>query len=462
MGDINARLYTSIPRSASPEGSQYGSNEEIYLKIKDELKKGANDIEEVHLALYLFNNVDLFNTLRDIAKKARVRVTTIPLAGYDKRKVAGAEQVYKGVLQAKDSNFDLLIYPHVYVWYEAEYAEGGASYSFHVKAGYITYKDGSCKLILTSCNLSPKDPYHSEIAIVIEDPSCSTPYSLAFKKFFNQVEQLAKPWQSYFDNTQGLSGQLLRVFDFAFIGKRGQNDWSGNFVEKAFFTGPFITIKGEGSTWYARRKIVDLIMSAEKRLLVAAQHIHDIAPFNGYVGKTVISAIAERKKDKPSLEVKVLKQVPSRGLADKRRAAFVECHLNYAGVEQKANKLVHDKFIVADDVILITTSNFTATQFGWGEREMKLVVEGSATKVERVVNNALSFFGHPQNLVKVRRVEPRKGVQLKEKARVIKHDIFAEVNGFIIIESKELANALACHFGRLWGHKLSEPIKVLT
>jgi len=461
MGNINARLYTSIPRRASSEGSPYGSNEEIYLKIKDELRRRSNDIEEVHLALYLFNNVDLFNTLRDVAKKARVRVTSIPLAGYDERKVAGAEQVYKSMLQAKDSNFDLLIYPHIYVWHEAEYAEGGASYSFHVKAGYITYKDGSCKLILTSCNLSPGDPYHSEIAIVIEDPSCSTPYSLAFKKFFNQVEQLAIPWQSYFNNTQDLSERLLQVFDFAFIGKHGQNDWSDNFVEKAFFTGPFITIKGEGSTWYARRKIVDLIMSAEKRLLVAAQHIHDIAPFNGHAGKTVISAIVERKKDKPPLEVKVLKQVPSRGLADKRRAAFVECHLNYAGIEQKANKLVHDKFIVADDVILITTSNFTATQFGWGEREMELVVEESATTVESVVNGALSLFGHPRNLVKVRHVEPRKGIHRKEKARVIKHDIFAEVNGFIIIESEELANALANHFGNLWRHSSSEPIEVL-
>jgi len=456
--DVGARLYTSIPPSADPKGSEYGSNPEIYRAIEKELQARVNDIEEIHLALYLFNNGHLFRALKNIAGKARVVVTSLPLAGYDKRKVASAEQIYTEILKLNNINFDLMIYPYMYVWYGAEYAEGGASYGFHVKVGYVLYKDDSCKLILTSCNLSPGDPYHSETAAVIDDSACSTPYGAAFKKFFDQVEQLAIPWRPYFNSTHNLPEHLQQAFDFAFIGKHGLVNWMGSSAEKAFFTGPFIKINGTGSTWYARRRIVDLIMSAEKRLLIAAQHIHDIAPFNDFSGETVIGAIIEKKRNKPSLEVKVLKQTPSRGLADKRRAAFAECHLNYAGVEQRANKLVHDKFIVADNVVLITTSNFTASQFGWGERNMEFTVAGDYQVVNNVISKALSLFKQPQNLVSIKPVESRKTGA--KRVKIVKNDIFAEVNGFIVIEDEGLANDLANYFYRLWHHRLSEPIEV--
>jgi len=465
---INARLYTSIPPSADPKGSNYGSNPDIYRAIEKELQARVNDIEEIHLALYLFNNEHLFNVLKNIARKSKVVVTSLPLAGYDKRKIGSATRIYKDALsKLNNPNFNLMIYPYMYMWYGAEYAEGGASYGFHVKAGYVLYKDGSCKLILTSCNLSPGDPYHSETAVVIDDSACSTPYGAAFKKFFEQVEQLAILWQSYSKQLVNLSSQLnmsnlpehlQQAFDFAFIGDQGQNNWSASLAGKAFFTGPFITINNMGSTWYARGRIVDLIMSAEKRLLVAAQHIHDIAPFNGYSGETIIGAIIERKRCKPSLEVKVLKQTPSRGLADKRRAAFAECHLNYAGVEQRANKLIHDKFIVADNVVLIATSNFTATQFAWGKRDMKLTVADEYQVVNGVIKMALSLFQHPQGLVSIRHVMSRKlGAK---KVEITKKDTFAEVNGFIVIEDERLADELATHFYRLWDHKLSEPIEI--
>jgi len=462
--DINVKLYTSIPPSADSKGSEFGSNPDIYRAIEKELQLKESDIEEIHLALYLFNNKHLFRTLREIARKSRVVVTSLPLAGYDERKINSAKEIYEKVLELKEHNlnFDLMIYPHMYMWYGAEYAEEGASYSFHVKAGYVLYRDGSCKLILTSCNLSPGDPYHSETAVVIDDLTCSTPYSAAFVEFFKQVEHLAVPWHLYYSSTHNLPKHLQQVFDFTFIGKHGQRNWGESIAEKAFFTGPFIKINGEGSTWYARKRIVELIMSTEKRLLVAAQHIHDIAPFDEYPYKTVIGAIIERKRCKPSLDVKVLKQVPSRGLADKRRAAFVECHLNYAGIEQRANKLVHDKFIVADSTVVITTSNFTATQFGWGEREMAFTVAESTKTVESIVSRAVSLFKYPQNviggLIRVEPVKSRKATS--QKVKVVKKDIFAEINGFIVIEDEGLANSLASYFYGLWNHRLSESIEI--
>jgi len=456
-GDLKVKIYGEVPPLASSEGSSVGSNPKIYNRIKNEILSNVQNIEEAHFALYLFNNIDLLGVLKQVARAGSVTVTSLPLSGYDERKIGRAQKIYdelKGGLE----NFKLLIYPHMYVWYGAEYAGGTPSYSFHVKVGYITYKDGSSKIILTSCNLAPGDPYHSETAVIVDDPSSSTPYSSAFKEFFNQVEQLAIPWSHYSNSVQKLSKQLQLAFDFAFIGKYNLKDWRGRFLDNAFFTGPFITINNMGSTWYARKKIVDLIMSVEKRLLVAAQHIHDIAPFNGYTGETLISAIIEKKGANPSLEVKVLKQVSSKGLADKRRAAFAECHLSYAGIEQKANKLVHDKFVIADDTVLVTTSNFTATQFGWGDHKMEFTIESDYRTVSDVVDVALSLFGHPRDLVTINPSRSRRS--MKEKTKVTKLDVFAEVNGFIIIEDESLANALAEYFYKLWNHSLSERVAV--
>jgi len=297
-GDVAARLYCSIPSKAGARGSEVGSNSEVYFSIERELLEKPQDVEEAHLALYLFNNKRLYSVLRELSSRARVTVVSTPLSAYDRRKIGYAREIYGGITD-ENQNLRLLIYPHMYVWHGAEYAEAGTSYSLHVKSGYITYRDGSCKLILTSCNMSPGDPYHSELAVVLEDPSCSSPYSAAFKKFFEELESLSIPWGSYRKCTENLQNELQVAFSFAFLGGYRLKDWSYRFVDAAFFTGPFITIRGEGSTHYARRRIVDAMRSAERRILVCAQHVHDIAPFNSYEGPTLIETLAAKKHENP-------------------------------------------------------------------------------------------------------------------------------------------------------------------
>jgi hypothetical protein len=463
-GDLVVRLHQSIPSRAGSEGSIYGSNQEVYLKIEKELKDRIQEIEEVHLALYLFNNTYLYQVLRDLAKTTHVIVTSTPLSAYDERKIESAKIIYEDLAKRYESaeasrNPELLIYPHMYIWHGAEYAEAEASYSFHIKAGYVLYKDGSCKLILTSCNMSPGDPYHSELAIVLEDHSGSSAYSEAFKKFFQILEGLTVPWKEYNAFTKDLTDVLQTVFAFTFIGKQGLQDWCDNTTNLAFFTGPFVTICCEGSTRYARKKIVEAIKKAERRIYVCAQHVHDLSPFNGYEGSTLIETLTAKKLENPSTEVKLLKQVSSKGLADKRRAAFVECHLSYAGVAQRVNKLVHDKFVVADDTVIISTGNFTATQFAWGDRQMELKVKENLRNVKNTVDSALKLYKHDANLVEVIPVQHRKGMAART-IRVKKNDIFAEVNGFIVIEDSELADTLARHFKNLWQHNLSQDVEI--
>lgn len=455
---VRIKVSNSVPSKYSSQGTPFGSNSGIYTDIINELKQGENDIEEVHLTLYLFNNRHLYDELLELAKKGvRIIVTSLPLTGYDRRKIKDAKDVYSRII--KDDLIDLLIFPHMYVWYGAEYAGGGAAYSFHIKAGIIKYRNGRKKVFLTSGNLTPGDPTHSE-TVAFVDETRGYSFSQAFQAFFSEVEGRAKPFKEYNELVQELSPELQQIFDFSFVGSINITNFNTTQFSHAFFTAPWITVAGKGSNHYARERLVEVILSAKQRLLVCAQHSHDISPFNGYPGQTMISSITKAKRDNPAMDVRVLKQVSSSGLADKRRAAFVEGHLYHAGIPQKVNKLVHDKFVVADNTVVITTSNFTATQFGWGERRMEYKTGTSNLKVvQEVIDSAKGFFKTPEGCVSARMTRPRKG---SPRVKVFKKDVFSEVNAFIVIENSAVADQVAKHFDGLWGHSLSGDVEIPT
>lgn len=453
---VEVRVYGRAPSDYSAQGTDYGSNLKIYHDILNEIKQEEEKIKEVHLALYLFNNLHLLNELIKLKNKGvEVVIISLPLTGYDRRKIKAAREVYDAVLK---SGLELLLFPHMYVWYGAEYAGGGASYSFHVKSGFIKYKDGSAKAFLTSGNLAPGDPTHSETALFIEDENSRSPYIEPFELFFKEVEQRSKRYKDYKNQVDGFADDLQQVFDFAFVGGSNLISYTANEARYAFFTAPFISIDGIGSNHYARLRIVRAIKSAKSRVLLCAQHVHDISPFNGFEGETVIKALIEAKANNTDMDVRVLKQVSSAGLADKRRAAFVECHLEHAGVKQRENKLVHDKFVVADDIVIVSTSNFTATQFGWGERRMEFKTGiNNFAIVEKVVAKANVFFGNTPKSVECRLVKKRKG---KPEVKVVKTDTFSEVNCFVELRDSKLADNLEKYFNSLWNHRLSGDIKI--
>lgn len=450
------RVYNRIPLSYSSQGTPHGSNAELYQDIVSELKAKLHDIKEVHLTMDLFNNIHLYRELLNIAEKgARVVVTSLPLTGYSERIINEVRQVYNRVLE--DEKIELRIFPHMYIWYGAMYAGGGASYSLHIKAGLIKYKDGTGKVFLTSGNLSLGDPTHSETAVFVEVPQDSS-HLQSFRMFFNEVEQRAKHFREFSKATQELSPELQELFAFSFIGSTNTLNVDPAQAQHAFFTAPFITIANKGSNHYAREKLVDIILSAKQRVLICAQHVHDLHPFNGYAGKTVAQATIEAKRTNPDMDIRVLKQVASSGLADKRKAAFLECHLHHANIGQKVNKLVHDKFIVADNTTVITTGNFTSTQFGWGATQMRYNPTNKLGVVQNVINRAKNFFVTSEDRVRGLMTRPRKGIA---RVKVLKNDVFSEVNAFTIFEDPEIAGLMAKYFDELWNHNLSADIKIL-
>ena len=449
-------IRSNAPSGYSSKGSEFGSNEALYQNLISELKENEDEISKIRLALYLFNNVSLYEELVKFAETGiSVNVTSIPLSGYDHRKISKAIEIYRRAID--DNEIQLSIYPHMYYWYGARYAGGNASYSFHVKAGLIKYRDGTSKVFISSGNFAPGDPTHSESLASIT-MSNTSPIIKLHTWFFDELLKRSKPFSSYHKYTSHLSQKEKPIFDFSFIGGSNITDLNRRQVENSFYTAPFITIEGQGSNHYSREKIVELITKSKKQLLICTQHSHDISPFDGYEGPTLIASVSQQNRKNPGLDIRILKQVSSSGLSDKRRASFVESHLHYAGIPQRSNRLIHDKFIISDDTVLITSGNFTATQFGWGDRKMEFTTSiQDYSQAESIIESACSYFGTDNEAVWIKRTRPRSG---PGKVKVFKNDVFSEVNSYLIVENQETARKLTQYFYSLWNHQRSTEINI--
>ena len=218
---MKVKAYCRKPASSStshryPEG---GCPQLLY-DLLEELK-GAT---EIHIAAYLFNNPIYLNSIKSLVKQGcKVYITSLPIRGYDDKpvsvngfdkKISGREmaiEVYNEIQGIPGINF--YVFPHMYMWYGALYADKGASYSFHVKAILAKYADEEPKCILASGNFMFTDPPHSDSFIVIQG---SKEHTQVFSRFFNDVESYSIPYSDYID----LYKDAKSDFNYSFIGKK--------------------------------------------------------------------------------------------------------------------------------------------------------------------------------------------------------------------------------------------------
>jgi len=345
----------------------------------------------------------------------------LPLEGYADRKVKikGLEEKKSAVEFAREvygkltrhKNIELYIFPHLYSWYGALYAGGGASYSFHVKAICAKFGGNIQKNILTSGNFKAGDPPHSENILVVEDTGTgSSEYSYTFNKFFQDLENLAIPQEEYLQNYKTRGDQM----NFHFLGK--ERLLQINDHKNCFFTAPYYQYRdGDtilGSNHYAGNRIIELINAAKDRVWVCSQHFHDLVSFDPE-RETIIGALHKKHKSIPKIQYRFLKQVKHSSLSDKRRAGIAETLFQFdLKVPQRFNRHTHDKFIIVDDQLIISTGNFTPTQFAYGVRKMRHETDGK---------------------------------------KFVKEDYFSETNGFMIIpDNKEILTLFENHFEALW------------
>lgn len=406
------RAYCRIPdKKRTDIRAKEGSCPPLMYDLFSELK-GA---KQIHIAAYLFNNPIYFDFLSELAEDGcKIKITSLPISGYSnkplkvegfKDKISGkhmALKVYRGIQNTK--NMELEIFPHLYVWYGALYVGGAASYSFHVKAIYAKFPSRKNKCILSSGNFMFTDPFHSDNIIVFKGmPN----YEKPFAKFFKDLEKLSVPHSEFCRKYKSNRDQFL----YSFAG-REINLNRGEF-RNCFFSAPFYLYSTIGSNHYAGSRIIDIINNAKERVWVCAQHFHDLVSFDPE-RETIIKAIYNKFLENPKIEFRFLKQVPHSSLADKRRAGIAETLFQFVmKAEQRFNNLAHDKFIIVDDTLIVSTANYTSTQFAFGRRKM---------------------------------------VAGKGDDKIVKEDNFSEVNGFAIIPScpKRILAIYESHFNSLW------------
>ena len=420
---MSIRAYCRIPEiRKNSHRSKEGSCPQLLYDYIDELKYAS----EIHIAIYLFNNEILLDALEKLAAEGcKVHITTLPPNGYSEKKlkVEGFQEKISGRDLAvacysrikKNKLIRLKFFPHQYMWYGALYAGGGASYSFHIKVAFVKFKKRRTKCFIGSGNFMVTDPDHSDNYVIIENEK---EYTQAFEKFFLDLEKYSIDATKFPKKCPTMKEEFLYTFS------GNEISLNPSSYQNCFFAAPFYLYGTQGSNHFAGNRIISLINKAKKRIWICSQHFHDLISFDP-ARETIIGELYKKTKLKNKINFKFLKQVPHSSLADKRRAGIAETLFQFVmQADQRVNRLVHDKFMIIDNILLVSTGNFTPSQFAFGQRKMTYE-------------------------------ESLKGKKIKIK----KDDNFSEVNGYVIFKKNaSLLKKFEKHFLTLWD--LSQDIEL--
>ncbi|WP_310877819.1 phospholipase D family protein [Priestia megaterium] len=363
------------------------------------LKKLTEELEgakKISISFFLYNNPYLHTFIEEMAKNGcEINIYTIPLNGYDVQKkrlyksnyadkdavetskLEYAQKVYDKILSSS-FNINLNIFPYTYIWKEQRFSRGSDLYSLHNKSILAEFSDG-WKCITSSCNFALGDPPHSDSFLVINGDSNNNAVRI-FKEYFSILDQISLSYSDYCKYSEN-------YYDF---------DYSVSVVNLKdtfitdYFTAPFIKYDGVGSNRYVHNKILEMIKSAQERIYICSQHFGDILPFNPRDG-SIVEAL---KKVEKKVDIKVLKQTRPWHQASPMRTDKTEKELRiHSNISQKVwHPIVHDKFIIVDNKVLVTTGNFMPTQFAWSDnRTMKYIVGGEQYERVRVFSEVNSY-----------------------------------------------------------------------
>jgi len=410
---LNYRAYFDIPKETKFKNIK-GSSPYLLENLIKELK----DAIDIKISFFLYNNPFFHSELEQLSSKGcLVKIYSIPLNGYTKQSVEiynpikdrsfysskyqYAEKIYKRIEKKLFPNIELKVFPHTYVWHKQFFSRGKEAYSLHNKSLIAKMKNGDTKCISLSSNLAFADPPHSDNFLVVENEKFSTNM---FEKYF---DLLSKSSLSLSDYEKFSSSK----YDFEY--QIQPSDLNHTQFDGCYYTAPFITYNGQGSNHFVQDKIINFIKSAKEKIYICSQHFMDIDPFDK-MAKSIVHSLGELSSNNQSVDIKILKQTRSTNQAQGKRTHLAEEYLKIIkNVEQRyLSPTIHDKFIIVDNKIIITTANITPTQFAWD-------------------------FPHKMKY------------QLDEQVHIIEN-CFSEVNSFHFIKDAELTESYKIHFKNLW------------
>ncbi len=405
-----SRAYFDIP--AQDKKHFKGSSPFLTDKLIGELD-GARSIL---ISFFLFNNPSIQRNLERLSQNGcQIKIFSLPLQGYDKKKrtiykknyqecflsskFEYASKIYQRIEENK--NIELKLFPHTYVWYTQKFSRGKEAYSLHNKSILAEFPNGSFKCISSSCNFALGDPPHSENFLVVEN--CPLTQKM-FKTYFKLLNQYSFTHSEY-------NEFAVKYDDFQYIVT--PVDLKDEF-KKCYYTAPFIKYDGIGSNHYVQKRIIDFLHHAKNKIYICSQHFSNIHSFD-HKSLSIVEEIEKIKLQLPNLEVKILKQTRAKDQVQGKRTQETEDFLGkLMGVEQKYwQPIIHDKFMIVDEMVLVSTGNFTSTQFAWSEgHKMKYEVDGEKTYEVR--------------------------------------NTFSEINSFHFLDDKTIVRSYEKHFKNLW------------
>lgn len=376
-----------------------GCSPTILDKMIKFFDKHVDEIEEITVSCYLFNNLILANELRKLANNgARVNVVSIPLEGYDLKetnnnrfhsyfnnstcipvknsssKADFAQRIYQHCQVSNGVN--LHIFDHVYLRSERvkEFSRGRVPFSLHIKSLLIKMRDGISYSVLTSSNLALRDLMKEELCLIVKNSQADYAYSQYF-------------YQQLIENSKHISDMNLSTeTDYSHyieprtpVNQQALNSVSSsaNDDRNVFFTAPFLP----NSNQQIEAKIRQKIATAKRRVIICAQHINTfdaelkqaMSASDGNLNIQILSQtyVDETLRDEsnggrfPKYTVQVSgRSVPTRVPSNKKSFLdFVGQLKGKLRCQYYYNPDIHLKFIVVDDDVVISTGNFTSTQF---------------------------------------------------------------------------------------------------
>ena len=364
----NIEFYNSDPLT------DMGSSPAIIKSFCDYLRNKKDTIQSVDIALYLFNNPYLLQTLKELASTTcRVTIYSIPIEGYDNNsqytistsdssmtnashtKYDWATHIYDEMKQNQNPYLDLRIVPHKYVRSQnvKPFSRGVLPYSMHIKTAFIQQmNDINCAFIFSS-NLAVCDESKIESVyswnLTRRDAGCAIDFFCGLRDNSISIKD--------FDPTQDYNHYNITIRPTPTLGS-------------LIYTAPFYS----NSPIIYKQWLINIIQHARNRIIVVGQHISDYkSTFRGNNNYGFLYYVLMKAKE--GVQTTFLSQTyadPQGNDANasyrkpENKAAFVEFinAVNQAGnCKYYVHKLLHAKYIIIDNWVVFSTGNFTLTQF---------------------------------------------------------------------------------------------------
>ena len=349
-----------------------GGSPAILDRLCNSLSDDNANIRSVDIALYLFNNYKLLSTLMDLAKNGcTVNVYSIPLEGYDNENGADiysyinntllgkytkyelARKVYDEIRAFKNPNFHFYIMPHMYIRSSRlkAFSRGKMPYSLHCKTWLIQYRNNAMVLGITSSNLAVRDAPKIE---------------LEFTTLLNTRTEAANAIRFYRHMIQ--NSIELREFneDGGYTNYR-ITECMVPERSRLSYVAPFYC---DSPTLFEDR-LMQMINHAERRVIIVAQHI---SAYMDTERDNILTCALNKARN--GVHTLFISQTYADANDDEGRRGdyrvpqntksfveFVEMAKKTANCVYYVNKNLHAKYMLIDNILIVTTSNFTPSQF---------------------------------------------------------------------------------------------------